>query len=538
MRFQATLPVVVLLLLTCPLLHALPPRGGARGGGNLGAGNKGGGFVPQSKPNFNKPAQVNRPAAPTTLPHGGGNFGKPSGSMVSRPNVSPGGLIRPGNLPNQGFNRPNIGSGNFGGGNLGKVNIGSGNKHIDLGGKPSNKFDNKFDNKPNIEFKPRIDIKDKSKIVNKDNKVPIIGSGNRPIIGGDRPIIGGDRPNLGINTGNIINRPTINNVNNTIVNQNINKNNLNLNVNKNNYVDNRHLSNYDRYGRYSRYGGWGANGYYYGQYHHLHSNWYHGGWNYWPYNSASWFAAGTAFGWLTSPGQTIVYQNPYYVPTTNVVVNYSQPIPVPVPVQTQVPVEVPVEVPIIGAQPAKQPETLPAPTPAPAEPMPSPEETEKEAQAKTDFDAAQEAFKAGNYPQAQELAEKAITALPGDATLHEFRALTLFAQKKYKEAASAIYAVLAAGPGWDWDTVKALYPNVGTYTTQLRALEDYQKANPNAGDVSFLLAYQYLTLDEKDAAIKQLENAVRVTPTDELSKQLLKMLKPPADAPDRPKAGM
>jgi hypothetical protein len=35
------------------------------------------------------------------------------------------------------------------------------------------------------------------------------------------------------------------------------------------------------------------------------------------------------------------------------------------------------------------------------------------------------------------LAEKAIKLLPSDATLHEFRALTLFAQKKYKDAAAA-----------------------------------------------------------------------------------------------------
>jgi hypothetical protein len=36
--------------------------------------------------------------------------------------------------------------------------------------------------------------------------------------------------------------------------------------------------------------------------------------------------------------------------------------------------------------------------------------------------------------------------LPSDATLHEFRGLTLFAQGNYKDAAATLYAVLAAGP--------------------------------------------------------------------------------------------
>ena len=40
--------------------------------------------------------------------------------------------------------------------------------------------------------------------------------------------------------------------------------------------------------------------------------------------------------------------------------------------------------------------------------------------------------------------------------LHEFRGLTLFALGRYKEAAAADYAVLSAGPGWDWTTLSGL----------------------------------------------------------------------------------
>ena len=37
-------------------------------------------------------------------------------------------------------------------------------------------------------------------------------------------------------------------------------------------------------------------------------------------------------------------------------------------------------------------------------------------------------------------------ALPGDAVLHEFRALCLFALGEYQQAASPLYAVLSVGP--------------------------------------------------------------------------------------------
>ena len=63
--------------------------------------------------------------------------------------------------------------------------------------------------------------------------------------------------------------------------------------------------------------------------------------------------------------------------------------------------------------------------------------------------------------------------MPNDPTLHEFRALALFALGRYDEAAAALYAVLSVGPGWDWSTLISLYGNPETYTQQLRALESY-----------------------------------------------------------------
>ncbi|MBI3838334.1 MAG: hypothetical protein HY288_10440 [Planctomycetia bacterium] len=99
--------------------------------------------------------------------------------------------------------------------------------------------------------------------------------------------------------------------------------------------------------------------------------------------------------------------------------------------------------------------------------------------------------------------------VPNDPSLHEFRGLVRFATKQYKAAASAVYAVLSAGPGWDWTTLINLYPKVEVYSEQLRALEAYHNANPNAAEARFLLAYQYLTCGETDAASAELKAVAR-----------------------------
>ena len=106
-----------------------------------------------------------------------------------------------------------------------------------------------------------------------------------------------------------------------------------------------------------------------------------------------------------------------------------------------------------------------------------------------------------------------------------FAGWSLFAQQRYQEAAGAVYAVLSVGPGWDWTTLSSLYPDVDTYTKQLRALEESVKSNPNAADTRFLLAYHYLTCGYTDAAARQLEAAVQLNPKDQLSAQLLSALK-------------
>ena len=138
------------------------------------------------------------------------------------------------------------------------------------------------------------------------------------------------------------------------------------------------------------------------------------------------------------------------------------------------------------------------------------------------FDNARQLFTAGNYPAALAEIDKAGALAPKDPDLTQFRAFCLFAQKDYRQAAAAIYAVLAAGPGWDWTTVSNLYPSTSTYTAQLRTLESYSQQNPNAADARFLLAYQYLVTGHNPQAVEELKVVSQLQPNDQLAAQLLR----------------
>src|SRR5262249_51202344 len=155
-------------------------------------------------------------------------------------------------------------------------------------------------------------------------------------------------------------------------------------------------------------------------------------------------------------------------------------------------------------------------------------------EAAQNFDAARAAFKAQDYAKALTDIDAAIKVLPNDATMHEFRALVLFAQKKYKDAAAGIYAVLSVGPGWNWETMSSLYANPETYTKELRDLENYQRANPDAPDGHFLLAYHYLVIGHTKEGVAQLEKFAKLVPTDKLAPELIKAFT--EEPTDKPKA--
>jgi tetratricopeptide (TPR) repeat protein len=238
-----------------------------------------------------------------------------------------------------------------------------------------------------------------------------------------------------------------------------------------------------------------------------HGDWYHGAWAGGWYPGFMWanYPVASALG-LTWWGVSRLsyafgmgdYGNPYYSDGGGYGYDYSQPI------ETY--------------EPMPESQTV-ATTDASATTATLPPGVTQEGMAL--FDQSRAAFAAGNYQQALEFSNQALKTMPKDAVVHEFRSLILFALKNYKEAAAAAYAVLSAGPGWDWTTLSGLYGNVADYTTQLRALEEFTKSNPKSSEGHFLLAYHYLTTGHADAARKQLLEVDKLTPNDRLVRQLL-----------------
>ena len=150
------------------------------------------------------------------------------------------------------------------------------------------------------------------------------------------------------------------------------------------------------------------------------------------------------------------------------------------------------------------------------------------------FDRARDAFKAGDYAAALDLTDAALKDVPGDPLVHEFKALALFARGEYARSAAELHAVLVVKPGMDWTTVFGLYPDVETYTGQLRALEDRCRRDPKAAAPRFVLAYHYLVAGHKDAAVAQLEAVVASEPGDRVARRLLASLTGTPPAPPEP----
>ncbi len=238
--------------------------------------------------------------------------------------------------------------------------------------------------------------------------------------------------------------------------------------------------------------------------HPYYAHWYHGDWHDhwvhpWHYGPAAWFGAGLVAGAMIVDAPWHwgywSYYNPYYtgvVFVDAVPIDYSQPIVL-------------------------------ASTATPISPQ-------VEAEAGQLLDVSRAAFARGDYAEAMRFVNQAIAKKPNDPVPHEFRALILFAQRRYRAATAAIYAVLSVGPGWDWATLCSFYPDPNVYTAQLRALEQYRNQHPNQPDVRFLLAYHYMSCGANDAAVIQLREVVRLNPRDQLATQLLAGLSEPKSA--------
>jgi tetratricopeptide (TPR) repeat protein len=224
----------------------------------------------------------------------------------------------------------------------------------------------------------------------------------------------------------------------------------------------------------------------------------------------AWGAVGWGLGSLTSGwGYGTGYSNPYYVATDTTPYDYSQPV-------------------VVNNYIASD-DTGAAP--APADQLAVAQQTPEEAQAVALFDEGLAQFKTGDYRGALGKFDAALEKLPGDPVVHEVRALTLFALGDYMPAAAALNSLLSSAPGMDWTTMSSLYGNTEDYQAQLRKLEQYCKANPKDPSSAFVLAYQYLTIDQKQGAIHALQAVVKNQPKDYTAKRMLDALLPTPDSP-------
>ena len=247
--------------------------------------------------------------------------------------------------------------------------------------------------------------------------------------------------------------------------------------------------------------GWGYPSYY-GPY---------GAYGYWG-RPLGWGFGGWGLGTTVYSSGYYSYYNPYYYPSAYpaVVYDYSRPI--------SVAIQAPPGAPSTIYDGTSSPNSIP---PATSPPLDNPA-----------FDMARDSFKRGDYVTALRDVDAAIKRSPTDAVMHEFRSLTLFALRDYRQSAAVAHSILAVGPGWDYTTMSSLYPDPFVYSEQLRHLEEYAHEHPRAADAHFLLAYHEMIGSRKDEALTELRQVVKLMPTDRLAAELLTMVKgPPKQAP-------
>jgi len=78
-----------------------------------------------------------------------------------------------------------------------------------------------------------------------------------------------------------------------------------------------------------------------------------------------------------------------------------------------------------------------------------------------------------------------------------------------------------------------LYPDLDTYSNQLRELEANVRQNPNTAPGHFLLGYHYMVQGHKDSAASEFQNVVKLEPKDQLAARFGAALG--ATAPEPPK---
>jgi len=153
-------------------------------------------------------------------------------------------------------------------------------------------------------------------------------------------------------------------------------------------------------------------------------------------------------------------------------------------------------------------------------------------------DRGETAFKAGNYTQAVSDWKHALVDDPQNGTLGMMLAQAMFASGSYAEAAGATQMAMSLLPQEQWGVVVRnytdLYPNVQSYTDQLRALEKARNGKTTDPALRFLLGFHYNYLGYPTQAARELAKAIELAPQDEMSRQMLNMIKGVATPTSQP----
>jgi tetratricopeptide (TPR) repeat protein len=145
--------------------------------------------------------------------------------------------------------------------------------------------------------------------------------------------------------------------------------------------------------------------------------------------------------------------------------------------------------------------------------------------------AARRAFRRGQVERALQMSEQAVAANSHDMDALQLQALAYFALGQYERAANAAHTVLDTGAGWDWATLRQLYPDTETYLAQLRALQGHTRQEPESAASHLLLAYHYLVLQKVDEARGELLRVKNLQPGITLVDRMLATLPPSLESP-------
>jgi len=117
--------------------------------------------------------------------------------------------------------------------------------------------------------------------------------------------------------------------------------------------------------------------------------------------------------------------------------------------------------------------------------------------------SAKASFLAGDYANAQRLANHAIVEAPQDPKAHEMMSLAMFAQGDYQGSAAAAHAVADMGTVADWPTLYGYYKDRDKYVEHLEKLQQFVKERPDAPEGRFLLGLHHKMMGQNNLAEQQ-----------------------------------